>query len=100
MAEKLIKCKIKKCFKTCLIFLNYEKISLILIGGGFSSEIIDLIEDVNKIEKKYIEIVGILDDHKNRINYKWGQNHRETQRRKTIKQKKFFINIFDRNTPL
>ena len=30
-----------------------KKISLILIGGGFSSiEIIDLIEDINKIEKK------------------------------------------------
>ena len=32
-----------------------KKISLILIGGGFSSiEIIDLIEDINKIEKKKI----------------------------------------------
>lgn len=77
-----------------------KKISLILIGGGFSSiEIIDLIEDVNKIEKKkYIEIVGILDDHK-----KIGSTINgvkiigKLSDAKNYKTEKFFINIFDRN---
>ena len=77
-----------------------KEIPLILIGGGFSSiEIIDLIDDINKIEKKQlIKILGILDDKK-KINSKINGikiigNLKDV---KKFKKVKFFINIFDRN---
>ena len=76
-------------------------ISLILIGGGFSSiEIIDLIEDINNIEKKqFIKIIGILDDQK-KINTSINgiKVIGKLKDIKKFKNEKFFVNIFDRNS--
>ena len=77
-----------------------KEISLILIGGGYSCvEIIDLIDDINKIEKKqFIKIIGILDDNKfanKKIN---GINIiGKLKDVKKFKREKFFFNIFDKN---
>ena len=75
-------------------------ISLILIGGGYSSiEIIDLIEDINNIEKKqFIKIIGILDDQK-KINTSINgiKVIGKLKDIKKFKNEKFFVNIFDRN---
>ena len=75
-------------------------ISLILIGGGYSSiEIIDLIEDINNIEKKqFIKIIGILDDQK-KINTSINgiKIIGKLKDIKKFKNEKFFVNIFDRN---
>ncbi len=77
-----------------------REIPLILIGGGFSSiEIIDLIEDINKIDKnQFIKIIGILDDHKNISSIINGiKVIGKLSDIKKFKQEKFFVNIFDRN---
>ena len=77
-----------------------KEISLILIGGGYSCvEIIDLIDDINKIEKKqFIKIIGILDDNKvanSRIN---GINIiGKLKDAKKFKKENFFVTIFDYN---
>ena len=75
-------------------------ISLILIGGGFSCiEIIDLIENINSIEKKkFIKIIGILDDQK-KINTTINgiKIIGKLKDIKKFKNEKFFVNIFDRN---
>ena len=77
-----------------------KEIPLILIGGGFSSiEIIDLIDDINKIDKKqFIKIIGILDDNKN-INSTINRIKiiGKLSDVKKFKKEKFFVNIFDRN---
>ncbi len=77
-----------------------NEIRLILIGGGFSCiEIIDLIDDINKIEKKeFIKVDGILDDNKNvgsKIN--GVKIIGKLKDIKKFKKEKFFVNIFDRN---
>jgi UDP-3-O-[3-hydroxymyristoyl] glucosamine N-acyltransferase len=77
-----------------------KEISLILIGGGCSCvEIIDLIDDINKIEKKqFIKIIGILDDNKfanKKIN---GINViGKLKDVKKFKKEKFFVNIFHKD---
>ena len=74
--------------------------ALILIGGGYSCvEIIDLIEDINKIKKhQFIKIIGILDDNKN-INSKINGIKIIGKTKDVIKFKKekFFVNIFNKN---
>ena len=73
---------------------------LILIGGGYSSvEIIDLIEDINKIKKhQFIKIIGILDDYKN-INSKINgiKIIGKTKEVRKFKKEKFFVNIFHKD---
>ena len=42
--------------------------SLIIIGAGSSTiEIIDILNDINKVSKKKFSIKGILDDNKKRF---------------------------------
>ncbi len=77
-----------------------KEIPLILIGGGNSSiEIIDLINDINKIEsEQFIKIIGILDN--NKIIKKSINGVKVIGKFsdiKLFKKEKFFINIFHKD---
>ncbi len=76
-----------------------REIPLILIGGGFSClETIDLIRDINKIEKnKNIKILGILDDSKNSKKINGVKVIGKIAEFKYFKKESFFLNIFDKN---
>ena len=78
-----------------------KEISLIIVGGGYSCiEIIDLIDDINKIEKKqFIKIIGILDDTKV-VNSKISGISviGKLKDAKKFKKENFFVTIFDHNS--
>ena len=77
-----------------------NEIPLILNGGGYSCiEIIDVINDINKInEKQFIKIIGILDDKKKTNTKINGFNIiGKIKDIKKYKNEKIFVNIFDRN---
>jgi UDP-3-O-[3-hydroxymyristoyl] glucosamine N-acyltransferase len=47
-----------------------NEIPLLILGASFSFEVINLIQDINKMNKEKIKIVGILDDSKKFFNKK------------------------------
>ena len=74
-----------------------KELPLILIGGGgYCVETIDLISDINKIRNdQFIKITGILDDNKNSKKIINGVKVvGKIKDIKFFKKEKFFVNIF------